>query len=152
MIPFPVISFASPLIKYAVAIAPCVLFTWWATDAYHDAKYNRYKNKVIEATLSAQREVLRVETELSRRGVQAVARHQTRSNIVNQSAKVALDALNTLPTDLPECRLTDGLRNAVNTARGSAASAIADSYGAQNGVRKTPADGRDAREPRAPRS
>lgn len=158
MIPIP-----GAWIAYAVAAALALGGGWWAKSSYDEGKreegraetqikFDKYKANVIEATLAAQVEVLRVETELSKRGAEAVARHDARSNAVNQSVKDALNALNSYPPSPTECRLTDGMRDAVNTAIRSAARSIDDSYKIESGMRPTDGNGRDARKPRDPRS
>ena len=61
-----------------------------------------------------------------------------------------IEAINAIDTSgTPDCRLPDGVRDAVNSARANANSASA--RRTEAGMPTAPNDGRESREPRAPR-
>jgi len=70
--------------------------------------------------------------------------YRDRIKTIEASTNVQID-----PSGVPDCRVSDGVRDAVNSARANANSASA--RRTEAGVPAAPDDRRQPREPRAPR-
>lgn len=105
-------------------------------------KHEAYKSKVIAATVKAEQAAIATTKAIANIGEQRVTVYRDRIKTIE-----AINAIDTSGT--PDCRLPDGVRDAVNSARANANSAS--SRRAEAGMPAATADGRQPREPRAPR-
>jgi len=105
-------------------------------------KHEAYKSKVIAATVKAEQAAIATTKAIANIGEQRVTVYRDRIKTIE-----AINAIDTSGT--PDCRLPDGVRDAVNSARANANSAS--SRRAEAGMPAAPNDGRESREPRAPR-
>ena len=105
-------------------------------------KHEAYKAKVIAATVKAEQAAIATTKAIANIGEQRVTVYRDRIKTIE-----AINAIDTSGT--PDCRLPDGVRDAVNSARANANSASA--RRAEAGVPTATNDGRQPREPRAPR-
>ena len=106
-------------------------------------KHEAYKNKVQAATLEAYHKAEATTKAIANIGEQRVTVYRDRIKTIE-----AINAIDTSGT--PDCRLPDGVRDAVNSARANANSASA--RRTEAGMPTAPNDGRQPREPRPPRS
>lgn len=105
-------------------------------------KHEAYKSKVIAATVKAEQAAIATTKAIANIGEQRVTVYRDRIKTIE-----AINAIDTSGT--PDCRLPDGVRDAVNSARANANSASA--RRTEAGMPTAPNDGRQPREPRAPR-
>ncbi len=105
-------------------------------------KHETYKSKVIAATVKAEQAAIATTKAIANIGEQRVTVYRDRIKTIE-----AINAIDTSGT--PDCRLPDGVRDAVNSARANANSASA--RRTEAGMPTAPNDGRESREPRAPR-
>jgi hypothetical protein len=105
-------------------------------------KHEAYKSKVIAATVKAEQAAIATTKAIANIGEQRVTVYRDRIKTIE-----AINAIDTSGT--PDCRLPDGVRDAVNSARANANSASA--RRTEAGMPTAPNDGRESREPRAPR-
>ena len=105
-------------------------------------KHEAYKSKVIAATVKAEQAAIATTKAIANIGEQRVTVYRDRIKTIE-----AINAIDTSGT--PDCRLPDGVRDAVNSARANANSAS--SRRAEAGRPAATADGRQPRDPRAPR-
>ena len=105
-------------------------------------KHESYKAKVIAATVKAEQAAIATTKAIANIGEQRVTVYRDRIKTIE-----AINAIDTSGT--PDCRLPDGVRDAVNSARANANSASA--RRAEAGMPAATNDGRQPREPRAPR-
>ena len=105
-------------------------------------KHEAYKAKVIAATVKAEQAAIATTKAIANIGEQRVTVYRDRIKTIE-----AINAIDTSGT--PDCRLPDGVRDAVNSARANANSASA--RRAEAGMPAATNDGRQPREPRAPR-
>ena len=105
-------------------------------------KHETYKSKVIAATVKAEQAAIATTKAIANIGEQRVTVYRDRIKTIEAS-----NAIDTSGT--PDCRLPDGVRDAVNSARANANSASA--RRTEAGMPTAPNDGRESREPRAPR-
>lgn len=106
-------------------------------------KHETYKSKVIAATVKAEQAAIATTKAIANIGEQRVTVYRDRIKTIE-----AINAIDTSGT--PDCRLPDGVRDAVNSARANANSASA--RRTEAGMPATSNDGRQPREPRPPRS
>lgn len=106
-------------------------------------KHEAYKSKVIAATVKAEQAAIATTKAIANIGEQRVTVYRDRIKTIE-----AINAIDTSGT--PDCRLPDGVRDAVNSARANANSASA--RRTEAGMPTAPNDGRESREPRPPRS
>ncbi len=106
-------------------------------------KHEAYKSKVIAATVKAEQAAIATTKAIANIGEQRVTVYRDRIKTIE-----AINAIDTSGT--PDCRLPDGVRDAVNSARADANSASA--RRTETGMPATSNDGRQPREPRPPRS
>lgn len=106
-------------------------------------KHEAYKSKVIAATVKAEQAAIATTKAIANIGEQRVTVYRDRIKTIE-----AINAIDTSGT--PDCRLPDGVRDAVNSARANANSAS--SRRTETGMPATSNDGRQPREPRPPRS
>ncbi len=106
-------------------------------------KHEAYKSKVIAATVKAEQAAIATTKAIANIGEQRVTVYRDRIKTIE-----AINAIDTSGT--PDCRLPDGVRDAVNSARANANSASA--RRTEAGMPTAPNDGRQPREPRPPRS
>ena len=107
-------------------------------------KHEAYKNKVQAATLEAYHKAEATTKAIANIGEQRVTVYRDRIKTIEASTNVQID-----PNGVPDCRVSDGVRDAVNSARANANSASA--RRTEAGMPTAPNDGRESREPRAPR-
>lgn len=105
-------------------------------------KHEAYKSKVIAVTVKAEQAAIATTKAIANIGEQRVTVYRDRIKTIE-----AINAIDTSGT--PDCRLPDGVRDAVNSARANANSASA--RRTEAGMPTAPNDGRESREPRAPR-
>ena len=105
-------------------------------------KHEAYKSKVIAATVKAEQAAIATTKAIANIGEQRVTVYRDRIKTIE-----AINAIDTSGT--PDCRLPDGVRDAVNSARANTNSASA--RRTEAGMPTAPNDGRQPREPRAPR-
>ena len=105
-------------------------------------KHEAYKSKVIAATVKAEQAAIATTKAIANIGEQRVTVYRDRIKTIE-----AINAIDTSGT--PDCRLPDGVRDAVNSARANANSAS--TRRTEAGMPTAPNDGRQPREPRAPR-
>ena len=105
-------------------------------------KHEAYKSKVIAATVKAEQAAIATTKAIANIGEQRVTVYRDRIKTIE-----AINAIDTSGT--PDCRLPDGVRDAVNSARANANSASA--RRTEAGMPTAPNDGRESREPRPPR-
>jgi len=108
-------------------------------------KHEAYKSKVIAATVKAEQAAIATTKAIANIGEQRVTVYRDRIKTIEASTNVQID-----PNGVPDCRVPDGVRDAVNSARANANSAS--SRRAEAGMPTAPNDGRQPREPRPPRS
>ena len=109
---------------------------------HQSEKYEAYKSKVIAATVKAEQAAIATTKAIANIGEQRVTVYRDRIKTIE-----AINAIDTSGT--PDCRLPDGVRDAVNSARANANSAS--SRRAEAGMPAATNDGRQSREPRPPR-
>lgn len=148
------LSALSPLVRYGAVAALGALASGFVVDWYHDAKLQRveaahaaYKARVTEATLAAFVAAQKASDAVRNIADSVVVVYRDRITTLKQSESEALNAIAANP--LPECRLSDGLRDQINAIRGRAASVVNDSYGTKNAVPPAVRSGREPRQPRA---
>jgi len=107
-------------------------------------KHETYKSKVIAATVKAEQAAIATTKAIANIGEQRVTVYRDRIKTIEASTNVQID-----PSGVPDCRLPDGVRDAVNSARANANSAS--TRRAEAGMPAATNDGRQSREPRAPR-
>ena len=107
-------------------------------------KHEAYKSKVIAATVKAEQAAIATTKAIANIGEQRVTVYRDRIKTIEASTNVQID-----PSGVPDCRLPDGVRDAVNSARANANSAS--TRRAETGMPAATNDGRQSREPRAPR-
>ena len=107
-------------------------------------KHEAYKSKVIAATVKAEQAAIATTKAIANIGEQRVTVYRDRIKTIEASTNVQID-----PSGVPDCRLPDGVRDAVNSARANANSAS--TRRAETGMPAATNDGRQPREPRAPR-
>jgi hypothetical protein len=107
-------------------------------------KHEAYKSKVIAATVKAEQAAIATTKAIANIGEQRVTVYRDRIKTIEASTNVQID-----PSGVPDCRVSDGVRDAINSARAWANSASA--RRTEAGVPAAPNDGREPREPRAPR-
>jgi hypothetical protein len=115
---------------------------WWIKHL--NDKHDAYKNKVQAATLEAYQKADATTKAIANIGEQRVTVYRDRIKTIEASTNVQID-----PSGVPDCRVSDGVRDAVNSARANANSASA--RRTEAGMPTAPNDGRESREPRAPR-
>ena len=113
----------------------------WYIGRLND-KHEAYRNKVIAATVKAEQAAIATTKAIANIGEQRVTVYRDRIKTIE-----AINAIDTSGT--PDCRLPDGVRDAVNSARANANSAS--SRRTEAGMPAATNDGRQPREPRAPR-
>ena len=107
-------------------------------------KHEAYKSKVIAATVKAEQAAIATTKAIANIGEQRVTVYRDRIKTIEASTNVQID-----PSGVPDCRVSDGVRDAVNSARANANSAS--TRRTEAGMPTAPNDGRQPREPRAPR-
>ena len=107
-------------------------------------KHEAYKSKVIAATVKAEQAAIATTKAIANIGEQRVTVYRDRIKTIEASTNVQID-----PSGVPDCRVSDGVRDAINSARAWANSASA--RRAETGMPAATNDGRQSREPRAPR-
>ena len=107
-------------------------------------KHEAYKSKVIADTVKAEQAAIATTKAIANIGEQRVTVYRDRIKTIEASTNVQID-----PSGVPDCRVSDGVRDAINSARTGANSAS--SRRAEAGMPAAPNDGRQPREPRAPR-
>ena len=107
-------------------------------------KHEAYKSKVIAATVKAEQAAIATTKAIANIGEQRVTVYRDRIKTIEASTNVQID-----PSGVPDCRVSDGVRDAINSARAWANSASA--RRTEAGMPTAPNDGRQSREPRAPR-
>ena len=107
-------------------------------------KHEAYKSKVIAATVKAEQAAIATTKAIANIGEQRVTVYRDRIKTIEASTNVQID-----PSGVPDCRVSDGVRDAINGARTGANSASA--RRTEAGMPTAPNDGRESREPRAPR-
>ena len=105
-------------------------------------KHEAYKSKVIAATVKAEQAAIATTKAIANIGEQRVTVYRDRIKTIE-----AINEIDTYGT--PDCRLPDGVRDAVNSARANANSASA--RRTEAGMPTAPNDGRQPRESRPPR-
>ena len=108
-------------------------------------KHETYKSKVIAATVKAEQAAIATTKAIANIGEQRVTVYRDRIKTIEASTNVQID-----PNGVPDCRVSDGVRDAINSARANANSAS--SRRTETGMPATSNDGRQPREPRPPRS
>ena len=113
---------------------------WWIKhlNEVHEA----YKNKVVAATVEAYQKADATTKAIDRIGEQRVTVYRDRIKTIEAATNVSL-------ADVPDCRVPDGVRDAINSARSGANDSS--SRGTKAGMPAASNDGRQPREPRAPR-
>ena len=109
-----------------------------------EKEHEAYKSKVIAATVKAEQAAIATTKAIANIGEQRVTVYRDRLKTIEASTNVQID-----PSGVPDCRLPDGVRDAVNSARANANSAS--TRRAEAGMPAATNDGRQPREPRAPR-
>lgn len=107
-------------------------------------KHEAYKSKVIAATVKAEQAAIATTKAIANIGEQRVTVYRDRIKTIEASTNVQID-----PSGVPDCRVSDGVRDAINSARAGANSASA--RRTEAGMPAATNDGRQPREPRAPR-
>ena len=107
-------------------------------------KHEAYKSKVIAATVKAEQAAIATTKAIANIGEQRVTVYRDRIKTIEASTNVQID-----PSGVPDCRVSDGVRDAVNSARANANSASA--RRTEAGMPTATNDGRQPREPRPPR-
>ena len=107
-------------------------------------KHEAYKSKVIAATVKAEQAAIATTKAIANIGEQRVTVYRDRIKTIEASTNVQID-----PSGVPDCRVSDGVRDAINSARTGANSAS--SRRTEAGMPAATNDGRQPREPRAPR-
>jgi hypothetical protein len=105
-------------------------------------KHEAYKSKVIAATVKAEQAAIATTKAIANIGEQRVTVYRDRIKTIEGVTDVQI-------TGVPDCRVPDGVRDAINSARASANRES--SRRTEAGVPAAPNDGREPREPRAPR-
>ena len=105
-------------------------------------KHEAYKSKVIAATVKAEQAAVATTKAIANIGEQRVTVYRDRIKAIEGVTDVQI-------TGVPDCRVPDGVRDAINSARANANSASA--RRTEAGMPTAPNDGRQPREPRAPR-
>ena len=105
-------------------------------------KHETYRNKVVAATVEAYQKADAATKAIDRIGEQRVTVFRDRVKTIEAATNVQI-------SDVPDCRVPDGVRDAINSARSGANSASA--RRTEAGVPTVTNDGRQPREPRAPR-
>lgn len=113
---------------------------WWIKHL--NDKHETYRNKVVAATVEAYQKADAVTKAIDRIGEQRVTVFRDRVKTIEAATNVQI-------SDVPDCRVPDGVRDAINGARTGANSASA--RRAEAGMPAATNDGRQPREPRAPR-
>lgn len=116
---------------------------WWIGRL--NEKHQAYRDKVVAATVEAYQKAEATTKAIANIGEQRVTVYRDRIKTIEASTNVQID-----PSGVPDCRLPDRVRNAVNNARANANSAS--SRRTETGMPATSNDGRQPREPRPPRS
>ena len=109
-----------------------------------EKEHEAYKSKVIAATVKAEQAAIATTKAIANIGEQRVTVYRDRLKTIEASTNVQID-----PSGVPDCRVSDGVRDAINSARTGANSAS--SRRAEAGMPAATNDGRQPREPRAPR-
>ena len=107
-------------------------------------KHEAYKAKVIAATVKAEQAAIATTKAIANISEQRVTVYRDSLKTIEASTNVQID-----PSGVPDCRVSDGVRDAINSARTGANSASA--RRAEAGMPAATNDGRQPREPRAPR-
>ena len=107
-------------------------------------KHEAYKSKVIAATVKAEQAAIATTKAIANIGEQRVTVYRDRIKTIEASTNVQID-----PSGVPDCRVSDGVRDAINSARTGANNSSA--RRAETGVSAATNDRRQPREPRAPR-
>ena len=105
-------------------------------------KHEAYKNKVQAATLEAYHKAEATTKAIANIGEQRVTVYRDRIKAIEGVTDVQI-------TGVPDCRVPDGVRDAINSARASANRES--SRRTEAGMPAAPNDGRQPREPRPPR-
>ena len=111
---------------------------------YQSDKHEAYKAKVIAATVMAEQAAIETTKAIANIGEQRVTVYRDRIKTIEASTNVQID-----PSGVPDCRVSDWVRDAINSARTGANSSS--SRRAEAGMPAATNDGRQPREPRAPR-
>ena len=109
-----------------------------------EKEHEAYKSKVIAATVKAEQAAIATTKAIANISEQRVTVYRDRLKTIEASTNVQID-----PSGVPDCRVSDGVRDAINSARTGANSASA--RRAEAGMPAATNDGRQPREPRAPR-
>ena len=115
---------------------------WWIGRL--NEKHQAYRDKVVAATVEAYQKADATTKAIANIGEQRVTVYRDRIKTIEASTNVQID-----PSGVPDCRVSDGVRDAINSARTGANSAS--SRRAEAGMPAATADGRQPREPRPPR-
>ena len=107
-------------------------------------KHETYKSKVIAATVKAEQAAIATTKAIANIGEQRVTVYRDRIKTIEASTNVQID-----PSGVPDCRVSDGVRDAINSARANANSAS--TRRTEAGMPTAPNDGRQPRESRPPR-
>ena len=110
-----------------------------------EKEHEAYKSKVIAATVKAEQAAIATTKAIANIGEQRVTVYRDRLKTIEASTNVQID-----PSGVPDCRVSDGVRDDINSARTGANSAS--SRRTETGMPATSNDGRQPREPRPPRS
>jgi len=131
--------------------------SWWAKSSYDDgkrnegraeiqAKFDAYKTKVTAAAESAQKAVDILAAQHLATADAASRKFDRQTVVINQTTQEAKRVIESAP--MPDCGLSDGVRDAINAARRGAAASISGSYEPQGAMREAGRNDRQAREPR----
>lgn len=115
---------------------------WWIKHL--NDKHQAYVNQEAKAKLRAYEEAYNIGIKIGKAGEKAAATYRANVAKIEEVTNAPIDT-----SAVPECRLPDGVRDAVNSARAAANSASARRVeGAVSGPSN---DGREARQPRKTR-
>lgn len=115
---------------------------WWIGRL--NEKHQAYRDKVVAATVEAYQKAEATTKAIANIGEQRVTVYRDRIKTIEASTNVQID-----PSGVPDCRVSDGVRDAINSARSAAISASA--RRAEGGMPAAATDGREPRQPRPSR-
>jgi hypothetical protein len=148
----------NPIVLYIVgslALMTGGYFAWqhYVAEPYRQqgrveiqAKFDAYKTKVTAAAETAQKAVDILAAQHLATADAAGRKFDRQTVVINQTTQEAKRVIESAP--MPDCGLSDGVRDAINAARRGAATSISGSYEPQGAVREAGRNERQAREPR----
>lgn len=107
-------------------------------------QHEAYKSKVIAATLEAYQKADATTKAIANIGEQRVTVYRDRVKLIERATNVQID-----PSGVPDCRVSDGVRDTINSARSGANNSSA--RRTEAGMSAAANDGRKPRESRSPR-